>query len=75
MIANFSDVICEEEGAIIDQGFPGDEICNVDNCEGVANSFEGTFGVEIFSDDIFGRLVYKSEGISEVEFFTVDNKL
>ena len=47
---------------------------SVDICEEAAISFEGTFGVEFFSDDIFGRLVYNSEGISGVKFFTVDNE-
>ena len=42
--------------------------------EEAAISFEGTFGVEYFSDKIFGRLVYNSEGISGVKFFTVDNE-
>ena len=48
---------------------------SIDICEEAAISFEGTFGVEYFSDDIFGRLVYYSEGISGVKHFTVDNEL
>ena len=48
---------------------------SVDTCEEAAISFEGTFGVEYFSDDIFGRLVYNSEGISGVKYFTVGNEL
>ena len=72
---NFNVVTCEEEGAIIIQGLPGDKIFSVDTCEEAAISFEGTFGVEYFSDDIFGRLVYNSEGISGVKFFTVSNEL
>ena len=47
---------------------------SVDICEEAAISFEGTFGVEYLSDDIFGRLVYNSEGISGVKFFTVGNE-
>ena len=49
--------------------------CNVDIYEEGAISFEGIPEVTNFSDDIFGRLVYISEGISGVEYFTVDNEL
>ena len=49
--------------------------CNVDICEEGAISIEGIFGDHICSDDIFGELVYISEGISGVEYFTVDNEL
>ena len=49
--------------------------CNVDICEEAAHICEGIFGDHIFSDDIFGGLVYISEGISGVEYFTVDNEL
>ena len=49
--------------------------CNVDICEEGAISFEGIPEVTNFSDDIFGRGAYISEGISGVEYFTVDNEL
>ena len=49
--------------------------CNVDIYEEGAISFEGIPEVTNFSDDIFGGPVYISEGISGVEYFTVDNEL
>ena len=48
---------------------------SVDICEEGANSFEGIPEVTNFSDDIFGRFAYISEGISGVKYFTADNKL
>ena len=61
--------------AISFKGIPEVVNFSVDTCEEAANSFEGTFGVKIFSDDIFGRFVYNSEGISGVEYCDVDNEL
>ena len=49
--------------------------CNIDICEEGAISFKGIPEVTNFSDDIFGRGAYISEGISGVEYFTVDNEL
>ena len=49
--------------------------CNVDIYQEGAISFEGIPEVTNFRDDIFGRGTYISEGISGVEYFTVDNEL
>ena len=46
---NCNVVICEEEGAIIDQGFPGDEIFSDDIFGRGANIIEGFSGVENFT--------------------------
>ena len=49
--------------------------CNVDIFVEVAHISEGIFGDNIFTDDIFGRGTYISEGFSGVVYFTVGNEL
>ena len=48
--------------------------CNVVICEEAVYSIEGIPGDHIFSDDIFGRGAYISEGFSGVVYFTVGNE-
>ena len=48
--------------------------CNVDICEEGANSIEGIPGDDNFTDDIFRRGTYISEGFSGVVYFTGGNE-
>ena len=48
--------------------------CNVNICEEGVISFKGIPEVTNFSDDIFGRGAYISEGFSGVVYFTVSNE-
>ena len=65
---NFNVVTCEEEGAIIIQGLPGDEIFSDDIFGRGANIIEGFSGVENFTvGNEQKTAIFKDSGVGSVK--------